>query len=201
MPGDGKHSQPSEGYPDRGDGGQWRPHMHVVARERSLGATWSEAADAADLSTSTVQKYPGRYPGWADLVEYYRRQAFDERIDEHLTEGSIEALDALRHEFRDAADQLREMEAAAEAGELPDDDREAAHGLSKAAVYAASQYLEATGRKKYQKTLAKLRAQQEVTGEAGERVNLKHALQDLEDLETDELASAYRQIVADPGEG
>lgn len=174
--------------------------MHVVARERALGATWQQAADTADLSPSTVREYPGRYPGWDDLVEHYRQQAFDERLDEHLTEGSIEALDALRHEFRDAADQLREMEAAAENGELSDEERESAHGLSKAVVYAASQYLEATGRKKYQKTLAKLKAQEEVTGEAGERVNLKHALKDLEDLETDELASAYRQLVADPGE-
>lgn len=187
--------------PPRGDGGEWQNHMLIVARERALGADWPTAADAADLSPKTVRNYPGRYPGWDDLVEHYRQRAFDERLDEHWVEGSLEALDALRSEFQEAAGQLQAMEQRAADGELEPEEAEEAMSLSRAVVYAATKYLEATGRKKYQQTVAKLRAQEEVTGKAGDQLKVTHALDDKDDMDADELSEAYRQAVREGDEG
>ena len=168
--------------------------MHVIASERAAGRTWKDAAASVGLSENTVTQYPSRYSGWGALVEYYRQKLIDDRFEDHWTNGTAEAFDALRNEFRSSAQKLREMEQRAMDGELSPEVAAKALSLSRAVVQAASAFLDATGRKKYNHTVAELKAQKEVNGEPGQRINLKTELANLEDKNAAELARLYRDI-------
>lgn len=185
-------------YPPRGDGGKWTPTMHAVAEARAECKSWKEAAKAGGVSKNTADHYPSKYPGWDDLVDYYRNLLRSERYNEHFHEGAFEALDALRGEFTHAARQLDELEQVVDdpdvSMEQKIDAAAKSMGLSKAVVAAAKEYLKATGRTKYHETLAKLKAQEEINGEPGERVNLKAKLDDLEDMDAESLANLYRDL-------
>lgn len=176
-----RHSE----LPARGDGGEWRNHMLIVAQQRALGKNWEQSAEAASLKSGTVRNYPSRYPGWDALVEHYRQQAFSEGVRDHFLSGSVEALDALRHEVRDAAQKLREMEQRADDGELDPDEASAAVDLSRAVAYAADKYLSALGFKKYRERVAELRAEMEVQGKTGQ--TLHHEVEGVDEVEWDEL--------------
>lgn len=147
--------------------------MLAVAQLRAMGKQWPDAADKVGLTPKTVRQYPSRYPGWDALVEHYRERAFDEGVREHFLGGSIEALDALRHEVRDAAKNLRDMERRAADGELDPEEASTAVDLSRAVAYAADKYLKAMGFHRYRERIAEMRAEEEIQGKHGQTVHLE----------------------------
>jgi hypothetical protein len=70
--------QNEDAKPEREDGRLWSETMEIVARERAMGATWKEAAEAAGVAQSTAEDYPHTYRGFRDLVDWYQRQLFND---------------------------------------------------------------------------------------------------------------------------
>lgn len=158
--------------------------MHTVARERALCESWVDAADAANIQPGTARNYPSRYPGWQDLVEYYRREAFERSVDKHLQRGSSEALDELRSAIRETRDHLEDV-----------NDAEHRTAILRLHGYLLDKYLQVSGRAKLQKQTAKLRAQEAVTGEPGDTLTIQTALDDIAEMDAHELADKYREYV------
>ena len=189
--------------PARGDGGTWKSQMLAVAQLRALGKSWPDCAASVGLKAATIRQYPCRYPGWGALEEHYRKQAFDDGVKEHFMAGSVEALDALRQEFRSAAADLKRLEERAEDGELDPSEAAAAVDLSRAVAYAADKYLKAIGFQRYRHRLAEMQAEEEVQGQVGQTVHVSgvatasELVDDLAEMTPEEKAAAFKDLVGD----
>lgn len=177
--------------------------MLAVAQLKAMGKQWQACAEATGLTPKTVRQYPCKYPGWDALVDHYRQQAFHTGVEEHFFAGALEALDALRQEFRSAAAQLRAMEKKAADGELDPDSAKSAISLSRATAYAADKYLNALGFVRYRARMAEMDAEQDKTGKVGQTVRVEGAkslLDGLPDMTAEEKASAFKDLIGD-GDG
>lgn len=150
--------------------------MERAAQMRAQGREWPDIADALGRATRTVEGYPSKYPPFQELVDYYADQIWREELDELVPEAQLNAIEVM-------SDILEDDEAD------PSDQ-----------VAAARTVLKSTGFEKGAKTREKLKAQEEVTGEPGDRVNLKHALDEKDDMDAEELSERYRQAVQDDGD-
>lgn len=145
--------------------------MERAAQLRANGADWPEVSERLGLQESTVRAYPAKYPPFGELVEWYRDQIWQEEVDELTRELPTEALRVLLDLLGDAEDVS-----------------------DQALIWAAQTALDATGFATSRRTKARLKAQEEVTGEPGERVNLQDATDDLEDLTLEELTALYDEL-------
>lgn len=192
--------------PTREDGRAWTPQMETAAHLRAQGKGWQHIAKQLDLKISTVRNYPSVYPPFETkddrnpgLVEYYRERLLDARFKEHWGGGEIKALEAVRKQFDDRSAQAERVADRLDDGDYADDEeRQRLQGklstLSRAVVQAAREYNNMTGRTAYRTEQGKLKAQEDITGEPGERVNLKHTLEDLDDKDAESLSETYRRI-------
>jgi hypothetical protein len=147
--------------------------MERAAQLRAQGRGWPDVAETIGLSVETVKGYPSKYPPFEELVDYYADQIWRAELDELVPESQLKAIEVMSEV-------------------LEDDDADPAD-----LVAAARTILKSTGFEKGAKTREKLKAQEAVTGEPGDRVNLKHAIGDKEDMDADELSQAYRQVVGE----
>lgn len=193
-----KENQP----PPREDGRAWTNQMHEVARLRAQGRNWIRVSELTDLAHSTVQGYPSRFPPFETkdpnnpgLVEWYREKLHAEEFREHWAGGELDALRALRAEFDAERRKAQRLADRLDDDDLDDEERQQLQSrlstASRAVVQAAREYLSATGRAAYRNERAKLKAQEEVTGEPGERVNV--SLNDLDGLDAEQLSKLYQQ--------
>jgi hypothetical protein len=149
--------------------------MERAAQLRAQGHEWGVVAEHLGLSEETVAHYPTKYPPFDALVDWYREQLWQEEIQqlvEDLQPAALEALLAvLRH------DSVGD-EGGPSWGHL---------------VQAARAALQSTGFTKARQTEEKLNAQEDVTGEPGERVNV-HGADSLDDLDDDELTDRIDKL-------
>ena len=148
--------------------------MERAAQLRAQGRKWPDIADQLGLTTKTVENYPSKYPPFEALIDYYADQIWRAELDELVPESQLKAVRVM--------------------AEILDDD-EADHSD---VVAAARTILKSTGFEKGAKTREKLKAQEEVTGEPGDRLRVKHALGEKEDMDAEQLSQAYRQVVGQP---
>jgi hypothetical protein len=163
--------------------------MERAAQLRAQGCDWQEVADQTGLTYDTVSHYPSRYPPFEvydpdrqGLVGWYRERLWNEEVEELAREVQPEALKAL----------LEVLEARDVAGTDVGPTFGALTGAARAA-------LKATGFETGRATRQKLEAQEEITGEPGERVHVHEAdrFGDLDDDELDDRISELEDIVDD----
>lgn len=145
--------------------------MERAAQMRAQGRKFKDIGETLGLSERTVEGYPRKYPPFEELVEWYRDEIWREELDELVPEAQLQAIEVMSSILEDKS---------ADPSDL---------------VAAARTILKSTGFEKGAKTREKLKAQKDVTGQPGERVNVQHALDDREDMDAKELSEAYRQIV------
>jgi len=149
--------------------------MERAAQLRAQGHEWGVVAEHLGFSEETVAHYPAKYPPFDELVDWYRDQLWQEEVQqlvEDLQPAALEALLAvLRH------DSVGD-EGGPSWGHL---------------VQAARAALQSTGFTKARQTEEKLNAQEDVTGEPGERVNV-HEQDQFDDLNDDELDARIDEL-------
>lgn len=150
--------------PQREDGDPWSSNMDRAAQERAKGKTYQEIADEIDISKGSVYRYKQRHQNWTKLVDWYRTQMFQKRIENLTQEIWPEALESMK----DILQNRKEKK-------------------DKDVIQAAKAVLRNTGFKTAQDVRRELEAQKDVTGSAGDQVTIrKERLKEMDEEELEE---------------
>lgn len=170
----------------------WAP-QHVTAAEcRARGWGWPDIAEETGYALSTVQDYT-QIDGFNDLVEHFRQERRSEQLREHWRDGAVDALAALRGEVNSKRRARQRVEEMVVNGVIS---LEMVPGMINALtgdiIRASREYLRALGFTAAERERRKLQAQEEETGEAGDRLRLRQEKRDeLEELDAQTLAELY----------
>lgn len=136
---------------------------------RSQGKKWTDIARELDYHEVTVRKYSG-ISGWDELVTYWRDRLWNDSISKLISEGSLEALSAIRDQWAHHQGELLQAQETLidlELGRDPDTVAERAalrrelSFQSRAVVNAADRFLHNSGMRKLLEERAKYQAEAE----------------------------------------
>ena len=138
--------------PSRGDGKDWAPQHLRAAQIRARGKSWQVVAKELGYKAGTVMNY-SQIPAWDKLVDHYRNEIFDQEIERYFKQGSVEALAAIRLQWKDDLEALEEIEDRLADGDLDEEDakylRQARRRRSKDVIFAADRFLHNVGFRKH----------------------------------------------------
>jgi len=163
---------------------------------------WSDIAEKLGHAPRTVRGYK-QIPGFDALVDHFREELRSERLEEHWHQGVTDALDAQREAIEGLKGRADRLRARLESGEAHAEEAAAYEDVLEKLARVSDSYLINLGFRKGEKERRKLQAQEEETGEPGDRVNVHEAdrFDDLEDDELKDRISELESIVGDTGDG
>ena len=194
-----KNYEQSVDLPARGDGSVPWANQHIRAAQlRARGQDWHSVADELKYAHSTVQNY-SQLEGWSGLVDHYRAELWSQEVADFFHAGSLEALGALRQQWRLGLQEIGEIEERLE-GPLDDKARanleRALYSKSKATTMAADKFLGNIGFAAYRKRQGELDAEKQTTGAYGQTVRHEGGEQPIK-TETNVDPIAHAIAVAD----
>lgn len=180
---------------------------------RSQGKTWVQVATELEYHQNTVRKY-AMITGWDALVDYWRERLWNESLSKLISEGTLEALSALRDQWQhhqgnalEAQETLIDLELDRDPdtiGERAALRRQLAYE-SRAVAAAADRFLHNSGARKLLEERAKYQAEAEHAPDpdAIEEAGYDHG--ELDEEGTSEVAAILAQLhangqIAAPGD-